>query len=76
MSNYELIIPIHLSYEKYLLYYEGQINQVIATSEDGKKIAFPANVLKKFITHQGIQGNFKFVFNQSGKILSVNKISP
>lgn len=71
----ELIIPISLSSEKYLRYYQGSIKQVFAKSEQGKSVSFPANVLKPYVTHQGIHGRFKFIFDDNGKIISVTPLT-
>jgi hypothetical protein len=47
-----------ISAEDYLAYYQGSAKFVLACSEDNRAIRFPASAIRKFVTHDGIFGDF------------------
>jgi hypothetical protein len=69
-----LIVPLQINAEQYLTYYQGKVKNVSARATDGCQVLFPANILKPFITNQGISGVFKLNFDTNGKLISINKL--
>ena len=69
-----MTFSLRLSAEKYQSYYEGSINAVIVTADDGRTLRFPANALQKFVTHNGIEGRFEIVFDNNNKMVGLNRI--
>ncbi len=71
MHRYEfhLLIPP----EKYLDYYRGKVRQVIARSTTGQNVQFPASLLQRFITQDGIQGKFILVCDEKHKCVSLDR---
>lgn len=65
---------IQLSYEKYTAYYKGYAEHVIVTAFDGRKIQFPAEILKPYLTRQGINGTFVIHFDNQNKYQSLERI--
>ena len=49
---------LSLSAEQYLAYYQGAASKVVVRCTDGQSIQFPARLLTRFVTNQGIQGQF------------------
>lgn len=49
---------LHLSPEQYLAYYRGQAKFVQIVAADGRIVRFPAEILREFVTHDGVVGNF------------------
>lgn len=49
---------LNLSAEQYLAYYQGAANKVVVRCTDGQSIQFPARLLTRFVTAQGVQGQF------------------
>jgi hypothetical protein len=47
-----------LSHEQFLAYYQGAANKVVVRCTDGQSIQFPARLLTRFVTTQGVQGHF------------------
>lgn len=45
--------------EKYLAYYKGIARDIVVCSEDNRNIKFPANAIRKLLTHEGIFGLFE-----------------
>jgi hypothetical protein len=56
MHSYTL--QLHILPEDYLEYYRGPARQVVARSDDGKVVQFPASLLQRFITLDGVHGKF------------------
>lgn len=64
-----------LSAEKYLEYYKGNAQSIIVCSEDNRNIKFPANAIRKFLTHKGIFGLFEIQFDQNNKLIEIIKVT-
>ncbi len=75
--NMDSIFYIHLNITsaEFEHYYAQNINSVIATSLDGQRVQFPANILRPFVTTAGIQGKFKLVIDKNKKLKSVSRVS-
>jgi len=71
----EVRFRISIPSDDYLLYYQGVAKNVITRSEDGRSIQFPAKILQKFLTHDGIHGYFVLVYDDNGKFSSIRKIT-
>jgi len=63
-----------LSAEECLAYYQGSAQFVIAYSEDNKTIRFPASAIRKFVTHDGVFGNFEITFDENNKLIAIQSI--
>ncbi|MBT3623396.1 MAG: DUF2835 family protein [Gammaproteobacteria bacterium] len=55
------------------LWYEGRVQQVIATDHTGRKVQFPIGILRPFITHDGVSGVFELEVEQSGRLASIKR---
>ena len=70
----EVIISLHITAEDYLDYYKGRAKYVLAQSQDGRKVKFPANALQRFLSHDGVFGFFRLCFDENYKLISIDKI--
>lgn len=66
---------IKLSYEKYFEFYQGYADQVLVRATDGRKIRFPAEILKPYLTREGINGDFIIHFDRNNKYQSLQKLA-
>jgi len=66
---------LHISYDTYLLVYQGHAEYIITTATDGRTVQFPAEVVKSFLTREGIHGFFEITFNQQNKFQSITKLA-
>lgn len=73
-SKQEVIFSLYISADDYLDYYKGKVKYVLTRSQDGKKVKFPANALQRFLTHEGISGQFRLCFDKNHKLISLEKI--
>jgi hypothetical protein len=64
---------IKLTANEFLPYYQGTIQNVVVTTNQGVKVQFPAMHLRKHFTLSGIQGNFCLQTHQN-KFLSLSKL--
>ena len=69
-----LIVDIHLSSDDYLRWYQGSAKAVVATSRDGRRVRFPAESLRPFVTHSGVHGSFAIHFNEHNRLVKVEKL--
>jgi hypothetical protein len=65
MKRFEFHLDI--SAKRYLNYYSGSVNQVVAQCKDGTSIQFPASFLTQFISTNGIHGDFVLTCDDKGK---------
>lgn len=64
-----------LTTEKYLEYYKGNAKNIVARSENGKNIKFPANAMQGFLTHEGIFGLFEIQFDKNNKLIKIIQVN-
>ncbi len=67
-------ILLNISAEQYRRYYQGGVSSVVARSHDGRTIQFPANILKPFVTHSGINGEFEIFFDSDNRFQKIEKL--
>ena len=57
-----------------LSYYDGTARFVAVKSLDGRSIQFPANVLRQFVTSDGVQGLFEMEFDENNKYVGMQRV--
>ena len=70
----EIRVSLSISSDKYLAFYKGVADTVVARAADGRKVRFPARVLRPFLTHDGIDGEFEIQFNDHHKFTGIRKL--
>jgi hypothetical protein len=68
--RFNLYIPL----DEFMAYYEGAARDVVAVSDDGLKIRFPAYVLRPYLTGQGIRGEFILECDEHNKFSSIRRV--
>ncbi len=71
--NRTIVIGLNIDSEELLKLYRGSAREVVARSLDGQNIRFPAEVLKPFVTHNGVQGQFALVVDASNKLVDLRR---
>ncbi|MFW1676168.1 DUF2835 domain-containing protein [Pontibacter sp. JAM-7] len=69
----QIDVELHISAESYLQLYQGVADQVLAYAADGRKVRFPAGILRPFLLHDGIHGHFRIYFNGEGRYQRIEK---
>ncbi len=67
---------LQLSNEQYLAYYSGHARNISVISEEGRRIEFPAEKLRPYITHTGVQGVFVLEYTEQGRFRSLQQLPP
>jgi hypothetical protein len=70
----QIIVDLFISREEWLKLYRGETHTVFATSRDGRSIKFPANILTKYTTQNGVEGSFVIQFTDEGKFQSITRL--
>ncbi len=58
----------------YLSFYVGAARAVVVKAADGRNIQFPAGILRRFVTHDGIQGVFEMEFDENNKFVNIHRV--
>ena len=65
---------IYISYDDYLAYYQGAVKRVSVKAHDGRRIEFPAGMLQRHLTRDGIRGHFELEFDSNHKLIELRRI--
>ena len=66
---------LHLSSIQYLEYYRGTAKSVVARATNGQTVQFPASLLQRFVTPDGIHGEFVLMCDDQHKCVSLRRVS-
>ena len=69
-----LIVDINLPREEYQKVYQSYVRQVRAVARTGESVRFPISVLQPFLTHNGISGSFRIIFDDQNKFVGIEMI--
>jgi hypothetical protein len=65
---------LNLSAEHCLRLYQGWAGRVSVIAEDGRRIEFPANTLRPFVSRSGVQGDFQLLIDAHNRLLRLERI--
>jgi len=71
----EIQVRLAISKENYLAWYQGAVRDVLARAQDGRTVRFPASILRPFVDHNGVNGNFLIEFDAGGRFKTIRKIA-
>ena len=69
----EYRVHINISADKLLHYYSGAVRSVIARDDRGVRVQFPLEVLRPFVCHGGIQGDFIIRVDENNKFIDIKQ---
>jgi len=70
----EIRFRLSIGAQDYLAYYRGEVREVAVKALDGRNIRFPANVLRPFLSHQGIEGEFALQYDGNNRFVGIRKL--
>ena len=70
----KVTVRLDISPERFQAYYQGVVDSVLATANDGRTVQFPARVLRPFLTYQGVQGTFEIMFDANLKFQAIRRL--
>ena len=72
-ANRTIFFCLNIGSEELLKLYRGSAREVAAVSLDGQKIRFPAEALKPFVSHNGVQGQFALFVDANNKLVDLRR---
>ncbi len=69
-----ITVTLAINTQEFARLYRGQAREVICTAKDGRTVQFPANVLRQFLTHNGIYGEFEIFFPNDNRFSKIEKL--
>ncbi len=75
MPRQELRFALSITGEEYLRYYRGVARFVVVRSHDGRHVQVPASLLRPFVTHQGVQGEFRLVLDDVNRLVDLQRLT-
>lgn len=72
-GNRSFVVRLSISSEELLKIYRDGAREVVARSVDGVRVRFPASALQKYISHDGVYGQFTLVINDANKLLELRR---
>jgi hypothetical protein len=68
-------IPLDISPEQFLAWYEGTARSVLARTQSGQTVQFPASVLQRFVSTEGIRGRFLLTYDEKNRFVSIARLN-
>ena len=68
------IVDLEISPQAMLRYYSGAVGAVVAHARDGKRVRFPAEILRPFVEHAGVRGTFALSVDKHDKLQRIERI--
>ncbi|GIU07409.1 MULTISPECIES: DUF2835 domain-containing protein [unclassified Shewanella] len=65
--------PLNISYQEFLPYYRGEVNQVEVVDTKGRTLWINARHFRPFLSSMGIKAYFKMVVDSQGNLISLSK---
>lgn len=65
---------VDISAVDFCAYYQGAYSVIVAQTEDGQRLQFPAGELRRWVSHTGIQGRFEITFTPDRKLQNLRKV--
>ena len=66
---------LRISAEEFKRYYRGTGKYVVTQDYQGRRIRFPAGLMLRFLTHDGIRGEFVIYYDENNKFREIKKIA-
>lgn len=74
MSSRLLRVMLHIPADVIHSYYNGAAREVVATARDGRVVRFPANILRPFVMHDGVHGEFEIEFDANHRFVAIRRV--
>jgi hypothetical protein len=66
---------LNISRDEALRYYHGKARNVIVNADNGQRLQFPAEHIRQFIDHLGVNGVFSIRFSEDNKLIDFQRVS-
>jgi len=69
-----IVVDIAICREEWLRIYSGDARNVHGYARDGRSVVFPAGILSRWVSYEGVYGSFMITFDGKGKLQAIEKI--
>lgn len=69
-----VVVNLSIPADEYQRLYQGVVRDVLARSVDGRRIRFPAAILRPYVTHTGISGRFQIAFDEHNRFQTIKRL--
>ena len=71
----KLRVALDIPAERYVAIYAGSAKTVHAIAEGGISVQFPGKELRRYVTHDGVQGIFDLYFDSAHKLQGIKRVN-
>mgnify|MGYP000623555414 CR=1 FL=1 len=69
-----LVVNLVIDSEEFQRLYSGSVKDVSAIAVDGRRVQFPGNILRQFVTREGVRGRFMIRFDAENRFESIQRL--
>lgn len=69
-------IQLNISPDEFLNWYKGLAKSVVTRAVDGRVVEFPASVLQRFVSPEGVRGTFLLTFDGNNRFVQMERLNP
>jgi hypothetical protein len=75
MTSRQLRVVLNIPVNVIHSYYSGAARDIVATTRDGRVVRFPANILRPYVSHDGVHGEFAIEFDANHKFVAIHRLA-
>jgi hypothetical protein len=70
----QYILDLNIPSSELLRYYRGSASSVTALDRNGRRVQFPAQVLRPFVGRDGVQGTFTLWVGAGNRLQNIQRV--
>lgn len=70
----QYILDLNIPSSELLRYYRGSASSVTALDRNGRRVQFPAHVLRPFVGRSGVQGTFTLWVGAGNRLQNIQRV--
>lgn len=74
MMQQHIRFTMRLSSEQYLLHYSGVARHILVQASDGRRVQIPAHHFRRFVSHDGLNGEFEMTLDGNCRIIALRRV--
>ena len=74
MSTQYIRFKLAISSDAFLAVYKGHAKSISTIALDGRRVEFPAEKIRQFLSHEGIFGVFEMEVDEESRFISIKRL--
>lgn len=66
-------LSLHISSERFLNFYRGAAQTILARAKDGRSVSFPCRLVQPYLQHDGIHGEFVLELDANNRCIQMRR---